>query len=284
MQTNGATVITQPFPAGVQLTLATISCSGASTLRMRVEDPLTAKTVLRDLDLTDHTPDMHPRLVALTLAELIVVSWSELATNPEPVVPAPATPALADAAVEIVHEELNINSTSSRVGGGGEAGVLAFVGQNPSAGFRIGGGLSLTLSPNWLFEMEIAATIHQSYESALGAISTQGIDTGLLVHWRVQGERLQASIGAGLAVGVVTMRGIGNELSVQEGEQTGLWTGPQLQMCAGIRLGADSRGSLSLCSTAGWALVSTVALENEDVAVRIGGPYLGASLQGMVSP
>src|SRR5262249_33713515 len=53
------------------------SCQG-DTVVLRVDDPISGKSLSRDVDLAGAMPRARPRLVALALVELISASWSEL--------------------------------------------------------------------------------------------------------------------------------------------------------------------------------------------------------------
>ena len=62
-------------------------------------DPTTGKSLARTVALTEAAPNGRARLLALAVAELVVASWSELQSNPQPRAP-PATPLAPYAARE----------------------------------------------------------------------------------------------------------------------------------------------------------------------------------------
>jgi hypothetical protein len=80
-----------------------IECNGPRAV-LRVGDPLSRKVVQRTIDLGSAEPKARGRLLALATAELVVASWTELETNPNPrVEPAgPRPPAKVRAAARKV--------------------------------------------------------------------------------------------------------------------------------------------------------------------------------------
>lgn len=73
-----------------EVTEISVSCEG-QYVWLRVDDPITGKALTRVVDLSSDPVSARARLVALAVAELVVASWTELATNPAPQVP-PAGP------------------------------------------------------------------------------------------------------------------------------------------------------------------------------------------------
>ena len=58
-------------------------------VEIRIEDPVTGKSLERRIDLSTSERSIRARLLALAIAELVSSSWTELDSNPEPtVVPA----------------------------------------------------------------------------------------------------------------------------------------------------------------------------------------------------
>ncbi|MGF1467350.1 MAG: hypothetical protein ACFCGT_14585 [Sandaracinaceae bacterium] len=79
-----------------ETTRAEVRCEGSS-VALRVDDPITGKELSRTLELAGTDPRARPRLLALAVVELVAASWTELASNPTPVVP-PARPPEGSAA------------------------------------------------------------------------------------------------------------------------------------------------------------------------------------------
>jgi hypothetical protein len=65
------------------VTRTIIECNGPRAV-LRVGDPLSRKVVQRTIDLGSFEPKARGRLLALATAELVVASWTELETNPNP--------------------------------------------------------------------------------------------------------------------------------------------------------------------------------------------------------
>src|SRR5262249_57015189 len=91
----GALLVDPEIPvAGA--TRASVGCDGTLTL-LRVDDPVTGKSLTREVDIASSPPNARARLVALAVSELISASWTELATNPTPAVSPAGTPPPPDA-------------------------------------------------------------------------------------------------------------------------------------------------------------------------------------------
>jgi hypothetical protein len=88
--------------ASGEVTEATVSCEG-QYVWLRVDDPITGKALTRVVDLSHDPVSARARLVALAVAELVVASWTELATNPTPQVP-PAGPRPSEREVAAVRK------------------------------------------------------------------------------------------------------------------------------------------------------------------------------------
>ena len=79
---------------GPDVTLVTVTCGGLR-VSVRVDDPLSKKTVQRAFDTGPLDHRARARWIALAASELVLSSWVELETNPVPKVQAegPAVPA-----------------------------------------------------------------------------------------------------------------------------------------------------------------------------------------------
>jgi hypothetical protein len=86
---------------GPGVTLVTVRCTGLRVV-VRVDDPLSKKTVARGFDTGPLDPRARARWVALAASELVLSSWVELDTNPTPKVEpeGPAAPAPARRAAQ----------------------------------------------------------------------------------------------------------------------------------------------------------------------------------------
>src|SRR4029079_18035478 len=77
--------LVDPAPDGT-VTEVKATCRGALAA-LEVIDPTTGKSLERTVARTAAAPNGRARLLALAVAELVVASWSELQTNPEPRAP-----------------------------------------------------------------------------------------------------------------------------------------------------------------------------------------------------
>jgi hypothetical protein len=215
------------------VTLVTVRCGGLS-VSIRVDDPLSRKTVLRTFDTGPLDRRARARWIALAASELVLSSWVELETNPTPQVrpegpPAPApvrraaqaavrrrTPPLeaqgpAPEAVSPATEPESKFDTDSRstrppadsppLRAVGLASVRSFF---SGTGSLWGGGMRLSherftlvsWSTDFLFEAGTLSTSRESYEIRSGTLG------GWLMLYK-QSRLLTARLGAGLRMGVV---------------------------------------------------------------------------------
>src|SRR5207253_2724669 len=101
---------------------------------MRVEDPLTSKSVSRSIDLAGTAPIARPHLLGLSIVELISASWFELASDAPAAGPQEA-PAARQAARAVVEQRVARPRTQRLAA---TAAALAF----PRAPLCWGGGLA----------------------------------------------------------------------------------------------------------------------------------------------
>lgn len=81
---------------GPGVTTAVVVCHD-SDAELRVRDPLSRKVVTRHVDVGAAQPNSRARLVAIAISELVLASWSELETNPDPQVEPAGPPPPPDA-------------------------------------------------------------------------------------------------------------------------------------------------------------------------------------------
>lgn len=81
---------------GPGVTSAVVVCHG-NDAELRVKDPLSRKAVTRHVDMGSAAPNARARLIAIATSELVFASWSELQTNPDPLVEPAGPPPPPDA-------------------------------------------------------------------------------------------------------------------------------------------------------------------------------------------
>lgn len=201
--------------SGPGVTEATVICQGPRVI-VRVYDPLSRKLLQRSFSLSRADRQARPRLVSIAAAELVLASWAELGTNPEPEVEPdgpPPEPETARAARTIV--KLQTLSYESRAVPAGEAdappdrmfrlAALASARQFFNySGTLVGGGLRigeerlrwLSWSADALFETgSLDGDNHYD-------VYTATVGGHLFVSGRV--GRLTARVGAGLRAGLAS--------------------------------------------------------------------------------
>ena len=286
IRTNGAELTETDATDTGPVTWAQIGCAEENTLRLEVQDPITDKVVIRELDLGSVEEGTQTRIIALALAELVIVSWSELVVNPDPVVPRAAggADATASAAAAAAAQSLAISDEERVVHISAIAEALFFVGDHHTTALRGGLGVEFGFGRIWNAHIEIGGAYHLTLDTGLGDVEARSYDLGFFVQ-RTFGEgTFGGQAGVGLRAGVVTMDGVATTPNAIDDAHTGVWAGPALRGCAYIRLGTRRRGQLGLCANGGWGLVSTVGVVDGADTVRVGGPFFGVSLEGGGGP
>ncbi|MEO7092616.1 MAG: hypothetical protein ABI175_05145 [Polyangiales bacterium] len=195
---------TRPIAGGVDprdVTVVAVSCTG-KTIALRVDDPITGKSLERSIDLTAEVPNARARLVALAIVELVSASWTELEANPAPKVPAvtaTASPGAKDAAKGSVRTHLHASIAPSS-----SLRVLAIVGTHiffprsgpsTSLGLRLGGDRGWLGFLGWSADMQAD---HASVPVALGAVALDTVSASFAL---TAFERLGAiTVRGGLGV------------------------------------------------------------------------------------
>lgn len=278
---------------------------GGGPLELRVDDPLTGKSLRRGIDLAAARPRARPRLLALALAELLFASWTELELQPTPALPptlppeapAPApppprpTPAAADAAdaareaarAVLRRRVPGLARSGLRLTARG-AGQLFVQGGALLAGaaMQLGGDHGRRLG--WSFD---AAYLTARTSGSLGTLSTDAINGGLSLlfqHGIDRGAlRLGLRAGGGLRAGAVRLSGV--PASGARAEGASFWAaqvGPTGVLSGS--LGLPRRLVLDLQIEGGYLLTPAYGLIDGAQAVALAGPWLGLQLGIGVTP
>jgi hypothetical protein len=253
-----------------QLTIATVRCDGGIAA-IDVADPLTGKSLGRQIDLPALAPKARTRLLGIAVAELVAASWDELEANPRPVV-APAGPAPPP---ELKEEAAQVTLKRSPPRTRAEAAADARI---SSAGVGYGGTVGVSHDVlSWLGWTVRVAAHHGSAGSALGQLDENDV-TGLGALYAALGPgALSLRGGVGARVGPLWLTGSPAPGSgAQGGTVIGVWAGPVL--LAALRYAITPAFSLELSAEGGWVVSPTSGRVAGMRAISVEGPWATASL------
>ncbi|MBL8953228.1 MAG: hypothetical protein JNK82_20790 [Myxococcaceae bacterium] len=252
---------------------ARVRCSSRET-EVRVDDPVTKKSLVRDIDLAAQAPKAKARTLALAIAELVSASWSELLLNPAPRVAAagpPTPPEVKESVREALPAEPPRGTLRLEVYGAGR-GLFA------TPALQWGGGLRVLWAPRerlgGLFDL---GGEHAETRDASGRLSidTASLSSSLALLF-APGEllKLHAALGARFGVGRVVGTPVDGALT-RGGTLTGGFGGPLLSLGAAVVV---SHFVLSLGLEAGWALLKLRGTVDGAGGLGLDGPWAAAQL------
>jgi len=267
-----------PPDAPATITQVRLLCESGLYL-LRMEDPVTGKSLARRIEPAALAPSARERLLALAIAELVSASWTELEWNPEPAVePAGprATPEVRQAALEVVRirAPLPAPKSSLRV-----AAVLDGRSFPSGPDLLLGGGVRLAQDRGSHLTLCIDVLVDRG--TAQVPIGEVAVDT-VTASARVQLEQRFALValhaGAGLRAGWAQLEGRTQSPQVMSGSVAGPSGG--VLGAAGARLGIARRLSLEVVGEGGWVLFPITGrvggVGSHDVALD--GAWVGAQL------
>ena len=249
-----------------------------------IADPVTGKTLQRAVALKPVAPVARAHLIALSIVELLLASWSELLTDAEPAarpVGATAAPETRAAALELVRDRaqndaapwmplrlLAVGVVSSFAAGktlGAEpwlyGGALVVAGDGPR---HLG----------WLADLTFQ---HGSRALPEGQVSADSL-TGLAAavgHW--SRGRFVLRGGAGVRGGVAWLGGTPRDPDVTVGGAVrGAWWGPAAVVDGSVRVGR--RGVIAIAVEVGRTQLPVTAFVQGGSPVVIGGTWIRAGL------
>ncbi len=248
-----------------------VTC-GAAGAELRVDDPLTGKSLFRIIDLEVAQQRARPRLLALALAELVFTSWTELAIPlpvppPEPQAPVvlPGGRSLAPASARSADSRLRILALASG---------QAFSG----TGLLWGGGLRAAGDYAHHLGFSADALAHHGQSSfPLGdvAIDTLSASAALVVHARL--SFLCLRVGAGGRLGAAHLAGVPQD--VTQGAGASLWGafgGPLALLVVGAPISGHMVAELSL--EGGYVTLPVAGRVDGQRAVAVDGGWIAAQL------
>jgi hypothetical protein len=180
---------------------------GPAGIELLLEDGLTRKTLSRVLPAEAFTQGSQTRLLALSIAELVVASWVELRLTPkpaiEPVGPPPSERARASAArvVERRAPEPERDFTDLSLG-------ALIQGFSEQQGVLLGASLRLTHAPFRFLALSISAdTSFMDVDTELGEAAVNVTTASAAVLWRQSGGDLSLLTGPGVRGGLSHVSG-----------------------------------------------------------------------------
>ena len=255
-------------------THATISCREA-IVTLRVDDPITGKSLIREIDLSSTPPRVRARLVALAVSELISASWTELEINAHPAVPAVgavASPSARQSALTAVETHQPRLSGSLRV----EAlasGQFFFT----EVGALWGGGLRVGQDRVRRFGWAIDALAHHGgTTTALGEVVADTITLGPSLFFQHRWTRVALRVGGGVRGGAARLEGRPNASTVHGAVAWGGWLGPMVD--ASLSVAPVRRLALELSLEAGYVASPFGGKVDGSREVAIDGPWIGVQL------
>lgn len=283
--------IQAPGPAAPGAAQVRAACVNGR-VELRVDDPLTGKSLERPLDLAGAPERARARLLALALAELLFASWTELEVNlgppPAALAPAPAPAALASLAAvgqrgarRLVRERLG----GAPGPGGAEVRLLgagSLTAYFSGTGVLLGGGVRLGGDhPRHLGWFGDLAAHHGGASSALGALHADTLTTsfGGAVQHRVplRGAVLGLRAGGGLRVGAARLSGTPTDPAQASGDTVwGALVGPLGLLSASVSLPRHLCAELAL--EGGYVLSPTGGRVGESRVIAVEGPWVGLHL------
>jgi hypothetical protein len=205
-----------------------------------VEDPLTSKTLVRGLQVTDLTAAAPERFAALALVELVEASWSEL------LLPAPASVAVAPADTSAAVDVLG----RPRVRLGAHGSVRLFTAPGL---VMVGGGVhgQITLSGPFGVALDLGAD-HGETKADAGRVSADSLSAAAFAVAHLQLGHVLLGGGVGFRGGGSRLVGTPLDSTLVEGKTvSAVLAGPALLADVAVGLG---RFEVCLTVESGWAL------------------------------
>jgi hypothetical protein len=259
-----------PTPEPVR---ARVTCTPQQT-DVRVDDPVTKKSLVRAIDLLTLAPKAKARTLALAIAELVSASWSELLLNPEPKVEAvgeKTPPEVLESVRDALPDEAPRGTLRLEAYGTGR-GLVS------TPALQWGGGLRAMWAPRdrlgGLFDL---GGEHAETRDTAGRLSLDSASVSanlLLLFAPAEALRLHAALGGRLGVGRVVGTPVDAEVT-RGGTLTGGFGGPQLHVGAALVVG---HFVVSLGLEAGWALLKLRGTVDGARGLGLDGPWAAAQL------
>lgn len=247
-------------------------CEGV-VVRFTVDDPISRKLIERSVDLSSVEPQLRARTLAVAAAELVLTSWTELVTQPEPAVEPLGTPPSQDAreqARAMAAQRLRLGSAGRLLGE-----VTMSV---PFTGLLVlwGGGARFSWERMEVLGVEFEGRLeHGRATLETGAVQATRMTLGVSLHARTSLWRFDVRALAGLRAGAVALSGSPRTSSTLASSGVGPWLGAPIGAAAAMRFGPVS---LEVALEVGIPIVGLVGLVYGEQKVRFDVPWFGMRL------
>jgi hypothetical protein len=262
-----------PSPS-MDATHAMIGCREA-LVALRVDDPITGKSLTREIDLAATPPAVRARLLALAVSELISASWTELETNAHPAVPpvgAVASPAARQSALAAVETRkapligpLRIVALAS--------GQFFFTRE----GALWGGGLRVGQDRARGFAWALDAVAHHgSASTSLGAVVADTLSVGPILSFHHRWTRVALRVGGGVRGGAARLEGQPSGPDIRGAVAWSGWLGPVA--ASSLTVAPLRQLALEVALEAGYVALPFGGRVDGTRQVAIDGAWIGAQL------
>ncbi len=260
-------------PEAKDVTRVKVRCEGP-LLVLTVDDPITGKSLERKIDLGSAAPKARTRLLAIAIAELVSASWTELETNPTPVV-APAGPPPAPEAKAAVRDSVDGRAFAPRLAADVAFDAHGFPGAN-GTGLLLGIGTRFSTAHAGLgLSLDLVA-VQGHGVTDLGEVSVDLVGAGAFATYTARTGPTRLQGGLGVRGGSARLGGVPRDGTVEGRSLRGAFLGPAGFVALDVRLYGPLIAVLGVES--GVALVSVRALADGQRATTIGGLWLGGQL------
>jgi hypothetical protein len=244
-------------------------------VEIRVEDPVTRKSLVRRIDLSTTERSIRARLLALAIAELVSSSWTELVSNPEPSV-VPAGPSASDrerlAAKQVVRVRDEARHRPVTFGAGAQSRWFL-----RGAGPLFGGQVEVLPGlPVGVLTID-ATIVHGVVTASLGDVSITTASGG--VGWRAHyiDSLWLLEAGAAARLGAIWLSGTPRAPDqVRSNGGKSVTAGPVFVVRAGIL--PSERTVLTLGAELGYDAIGAAARVDGAREVRFDGAWIGVTL------
>lgn len=272
----GEQVLTLP-DASSSTSVARVGCEEPGRLSVRIDDPLTGKSIWRSIDLSSQVESVRARLLAVAIVELLYASFAELLLDQrtEIATPKPAQPvAVVQAVSGLLEDKLKQPLPPLGV----ELGVVASIAvQQDAPTLLAGGGLRLLADTHYHLGWDVDLQyLFARTEGSLGSVRSDRIGGRLAIHGQVRLSKLVIRGGGGLRLGLVRHVGEPSDALTTVGSvQWGPWVAPVLVGSLSV---AIARLRLDLALEGGYVVVPVRGHAAGLETTSLSGPQLLISL------